>query len=421
MKPWLIRLSLVSALAVSIFGITSCEEPTGAPTIGFFRVMWNDDAATTATVGWSSTEDLSLQKIHFDEIDYGTQVDQYKYSQSPSAMTNHFNVPSAFARLKDLKPHTKYYFVIAGPKGVSARFWFETASDSAADRLSIVAGGDSRNNRVPRQSANSLVAKLRPHAVMFGGDMVETGTESLWMGWFEDWQKTIAADGRITPLIIAEGNHEGDTTILVDFFDTPTNVYYGVNFNDLLRVYTLNTEISVSGNQTNWLKTDLAANSGKFWKFAHYHKPMRPHHKSKGEGDNQYKYWSSLFYQYGMSVVVESDSHVVKSTWPLRPSSETGNIQGFVRDDQKGTVYLGEGCWGAPLRAADDNKAWTRDSGSFNHFNWMFIDRDQIEIRTVKVDNAANVGELTDDTRFEMPANIDIWSPNNGAVITIRK
>lgn len=96
-------------------------------------------------------------------------------------------------------------------------------------------------------------------------------------------------------------------------------------------------------------------------------------------------------------------------------------MQGFVRDDQKGTVYIGEGCWGAPLRAADDDKTWTRDSGSFNHFNWIFVDRDKIEVRTVKVDNAPEVGTLTDDTRFEVPANLDIWMPNNGDVITINK
>jgi acid phosphatase type 7 len=421
MKPWFIRLVVLTAFAISIIGITSCEEPTGAPTIGYFRVMWNEEASTTATVGWSSTEDLSTHKIYYDEVDYGGQVDQYKYSQSPNAITTKFNIPTAFARLKDLKPNTKYYFVIASSKSVSARYWFETASDSPADRLAIIAGGDSRNNRLPRQNANLLVAKLRPHAVMFGGDMVESGSQNLWMGWFEDWQKTIAADGRITPLIIAEGNHENDTTIMVAFFDTATNVYYGVNFNDLLRVYTLNSEISIGGDQTNWLKSDLAANTGKIWKFAHYHKPMRPHHKSKGEGDNQYKYWSGPFYQYGMNIVVESDSHVVKSTWPLRPSKESGNVEGFVRDDQKGTVFLGEGCWGAPLRSADDNKAWTRDSGSFNHFNWLFIDRDKVEVRTVKVDNAPDVGTLTDESRFEIPANLDIWSPNNGKVITVTK
>ena len=41
-------------------------------------------------------------------------------------------------------------------------------------------------------------------------------------------------------------------------------------------------------------------------------------------------------------------------------------------------------------------------------------------IRTVKVDNAQAVSELNDNGRFEMPAGIDIWSPSNGAVVTLK-
>ena len=63
---------------------------------------------------------------------------------------------------------------------------------------------------------------------------------------------------------------------------------------------------------------------------------------------------------------MESDAHLVKSTWPIRPSTDADNEEGFIRDDKNGTVYVGEGCWGAPLRGADDNKSWTRDSDSFN-------------------------------------------------------
>jgi hypothetical protein len=257
---------------------------------------------------------------------------------------------------------------------------------------------------------------------MFGGDMTESGTDKQWQEWLEDWQKTISEDGRITPLIIARGNHERDNKIMVNLFDTVPSVYYSVTIgNDLLKIYTLNSEASIAGSQTDWLKDDLKASQSVIWKFAQYHRPMRPHVKSKSEGDLQYAYWAQYFYKYQMNVVVESDAHTVKATWPIKPSILPGNDSGFVRDDVRGTVYLGEGCWGAPLRTNDDNKYWTRASGRFNHFNWIFVDKSKVEIRTINVDNAPQVGSLTDESRFEIPQNINIWKPKNGDLIVINK
>ncbi|MEL6534599.1 MAG: Ig-like domain-containing protein [Bacteroidota bacterium] len=155
------------------------------------------------------------------------------------------------------------------------------------------------------------------------------------------------------------------------------------------------------------------------WKIAQYHKPMRPHVSSKSEGNNQYNNWASLFYNYGVKLVVECDAHTVKSTWPVRPSTSGGSDEGFVRDDTYGTVYVGEGCWGAPLRSNNDNKNWTRNSGAFNQIKWIFVDQSKIETRTLRTDNAANVGSVSDSDIFRAPSNLDIWNPSNGSVITI--
>jgi len=386
----------------------------------YFRVMWNDDAATTATIGWSSELEPKNQKVYYDTVDHGMDVANYASSQTVDFSNQSFEMHNAFVHLKNLKSKTRYYFVVSNTEG-SRRLWFETSPDSPDERLSIIAGGDSRNNRKPRCNANRLVARLRPHVVVFGGDMTDGGTVNEWREWMEDWQLTFADDGRVTPLIIARGNHESRDDILINLFATPKGVYYGVNLGgSLARVYTLNTESSIAGDQTDWLKSDLAANASMVkWTLAQYHKPIRPHTKTKPEGDKQYTYWAGLFHEYGMDLVVECDTHTVKTTWPLRPSTEPGNDSGFVRDDATGTVFIGEGCWGAPLKPNDDNKSWTRDSGRFNHFSWIFMDQKQIEIRTVKVDNMDNVESLSDTTRFSIPADLDIWKPTNGEVITI--
>ena len=79
--------------------------------------------------------------------------------------------------------------------------------------------------------------------------------------------------------------------------------------------------------------------------------PMRPHVGAKGEGTNPMK-WAATFYQYGLDLAIECDSHVMKRTQPLVP--DANGDEGFraTSDDPRATVYIGEGCWGAPLRAA---------------------------------------------------------------------
>ncbi|MFA0964304.1 Ig-like domain-containing protein [Roseivirga sp. BDSF3-8] len=386
-----------------------------------YRVMWHDDPATSMVIGWNQASGTS-PVVYFGKADEGPNYSAYPYSKTPDRSVAYKGMNNHFARLTGLEPNTAYYFVIHDSEGTSRRLWFKTAPGTQEERLSFIAGGDSRNNRTPRINANKLVAKLRPHAVFFGGDMTDSGFDSQWQGWFDDWQHTIGADGRMIPVMAARGNHEGSNSDLVNLFDVPnSSVYYALTFgNGLVRAYTLNTEISTAGDQSTWLAGDLAANPGTVWKMAQYHKPMRPHVSGKAEGNGQYSNWANLFHENKVKLVIECDAHTVKTTWPVRPSTEAGSDEGFIRDDQNGTVYAGEGCWGAPLRNNDDAKTWTRNSGSFNQFKWIFVDQNQMEVRTIKVDNADQVGQVSDANIFLPPANLDIWSPSNGEVVTIR-
>ncbi|MEM6380831.1 MAG: metallophosphoesterase, partial [Bacteroidota bacterium] len=311
--------------------------------------------------------------------------------------------------------------MIKDTEGVSRQMSFKTLPDNPYERLSIVAGGDSRNHRRARQKANLLVAKLRPHAVMFGGDMTGGDVAKQWTAWMDDWQRTITTDGQLIPIIPARGNHEKSNQSLIDLFDVKNEkIYYALNLGgSLLRVYTLNSMIAAGGDQKAWLENDLTRNGHIKWKMAQYHHAIRPHNSKKSERNVQLKNWANLFYKHGVDLVCESDSHVAKTTYPIRPSRAVGSDEGFIRDDVNGTVYIGEGCWGAPLRRNNDDKSWTRASGSFNQFKWIFVDLDGIEIRTIKVDNAEQVEALTIDDIFATPARLDVWNPSTGSVIRI--
>ncbi len=385
-----------------------------------YRAMWRDDPSTTMVIGWDQIAGSSAQ-IFFDQQDHGTNLAAYAYRQRAEVTTQARGMYNHFARLYNLLPATVYYFVLVDSDGPSRRMSFRTAPADPRERLSIISGGDSRNHRDARRNANLLVSKLRPTAIMFDGDMTAEGTPTEWTEWFDDWQLTIGSDGRLFPLIVARGNHEAENQILVDLFDVPhPEVYYAMTLGgNLLRVYTLNSLIPEGGRQRDWLEADLNRSQNVVWRFAQYHCPIRPHTASKPERDELLINWATLFQKYQVHVAIECDAHVVKTTWPIRPSREPGSAQGFIRDDDRGTVYLGEGGWGAPLRANNDDKVWTRNSGTFNQFNWIFVDQYKIEARTIKTDGAATVGEVSPYNIFEPPFGLTVWTPSNGGVIVI--
>ena len=228
----------------------------------------------------------------------------------------------------------------------------------------------------------------------------------------------------MTPIIAARGNHEFSNDDIINIFDTPGNdVYFALNFGgDLLRAYTLNSLIFAGGAQSDWLDDDLSnVGANAIWRTAQYHFPIRPHVESKLDNFIQYLFWSDLFADNRVQLVVECDAHTVKTTWPIVPSSGSGSEEGYIRDDINGTVFTGEGCWGAPLRDDDDGKGWTRSSGKFNQFKWIVIDRYKIELRTIKVDNADEVGSINCHDIRRAPNGLDVWdNDNNDEVVIIR-
>lgn len=408
MKKLLLTLALLA-------GASTC---TMQAATDYHRLSWRADPSTTMVVGWRQNGGSS-PVVHYGTTDYGTNYASYPSSATPARTTTAKGMTHNFARLTGLQPDTAYYYVVRDSSGTSARMWFRTAPSSAKD-FSFVAGGDSRNNRVPRQNANLLVSKLRPLFVLFGGDYTDTNTDVQWSEWFADWQLTKSTDGRMYPIVATRGNHD-DNLSLVDMFDIPSsNVYYALPVGgSYMRLYTLNSEITPGSTQGTWLTNDLAANASVKWKIAQFHKPMYPHEPGKAENTAIYSAWAQPFFDYGMRLVVDSDSHCVKHTWPLQPTGNTSVNSAFTRNDAAGTVYVGEGCWGAPLRAGTDVKPWTRDAASFNSFHWVHTRSDRMEVRTINVDNASSVGTVSDSSPFTLPSGLNVWSPSNGAVITI--
>ncbi|TXC85380.1 T9SS type A sorting domain-containing protein [Luteibaculum oceani] len=435
----------------------------------YFRTMWRADPSTSMVVGWSQTPGSINNGISFElyyaTTDFGTDLSLYKEKGARALVDRSVSafkgLDHYFVRLANLSPKTPYYFVLVyrdalGREQVSDRYWFKTASDNPSDPISIIAGGDSRLNVdggpvalaesvTIRQEANRIVAKLRPDMVAFGGDYTFANTEQEWDAWFADWELTYTDDNKITPIVAAMGNHEASpfgcpdcgNFVVERLFDTPhPDVYYALSFNgNLLRMYTLNTEMTISGEQTDWLNNDLDSVDGSvYWKIAQYHKPIRPHHSSKSDKNDAFDNWAEPFYEKQVRLVVECDAHVVKTTWPLIPTrTSSGTTECgkdvdhnyFIAENGRGTVYVGEGTWAA-IRMADDAKTWTRDMGTLNQVKWIWVNKNEIQVRSAQTyfpDNpnyASSVTPLTEENRFMVPDGLSIWEPENGAVTIIK-
>ena len=452
------KLLLVFALFI---GFVASAQPK------YFRTMYYGDPSQGFTIGFS--EDLLSipfsYQLYYSEIDHGTNIEDYALDNEPVGVDRTVQLMKGmrhhFVRLKNLKPNTFYYFVVqyTGPAGhisnVSDRFYCKTMSNNSQDPISFVAGGDSRLNIdegpiatiesiTIRKEANKMVAKLSPDFVAFGGDFTFANTEIEWIQWFKDWELTYSNDGKITPIVPAIGNHEVlpfgcpqcDNSVIHNLFDTPSkDNYYAVSFNNnLLRMYTLNTEMTIEGAQTDWLLDDLANNRKTLWKSAQYHKPMRPHEAGKSDKNDAFENWAIPFYNEQVRLVIECDAHVVKTTWPLYPTLESDGEticgqpvdHNFARiDNGKGTTFVGEGTWAA-LRTGDDPKLWTRDLGSINQVKWVWVYENEIQVRTVQTyktndpEYVNNVETLNNDSRFTIPNGIALWEDQEGPLLTIR-
>lgn len=383
-----------------------------------YRVTWNTDPTAEATIAWNQKQgDPGV--VYYGTLDHKRHHEKYEKSQKVDRVQDFHEMKNCFVRLKGLLPDTEYFFVIRDQQGVSRRLKFRTAA-SKPTAFTFVAGGDSRNGRAVRQSANLMVSKLKPSFVAFTGDMISKDTAKCWTAWFDDWQETIAKDGTVVPIVAHRGNHEGIPESIHHLFDTPKDAYYCIAIGgDLFRYYALNSMIPADGEQGKWLKADLAKNYKKFTHLAAgYHHPMRPHVKSKKEGKNPYK-WAETFYKYGLDVSFESDSHVLKRTLPLKPN--TAGEEGFsvAKGDKNATVYTGEGCWGAPLRSANDAKSWTLDCTKANGFDWIRVSPEKIQIKTVFIKDVAKVGEVKSSNSYQNPQGLTTWQAKGGEVVTI--
>lgn len=365
--------------------------PLEGTTPAHWRVVWQDNPANEAFIGWSTANKPGASTVYYDTQPRGGKVDAYAHKRPAAVIGKYSSRDTLYystAELRKLKPDTTYWFVMVSDESASREFHFKTAPEGDAE-FKLLYGGDSRSNRDSRRAMNMRLRALLTEepdilALAHGGDYVSDGDKlEQWIEWLTDHELTVTAAGRMLPVIPARGNHEAESVIFDEIFHQPggkAKNYYPTRLGSEFLLVNLNTEISAGGDQAEFLEKTLKGHTTVRWQLANYHRPAYPAVKKPGSA---LKYWVPLFEQYDLDVALESDGHTYKRTCAIRDG----------KPDPTGVTYIGEGGLGVKQRTPDPERWYFADGkvGSSHHVQRLTVKRDSL-----KVDTIAHDGKLLD-------------------------
>ena len=354
-----------------------------------WRVIWNGDASTEATISWSTAEEGSKHQVLYvtdDKKNLRTQVCQsngaYTVGKDGGPVYYHH------ARLTGLKPDTRYHFIMESDGVKSRQLHFKTAPASGTG-FSFIHGGDSRSGHTARARMNLRIAAIardddKVIAFAHGGDYIVSGKSwKQWRLWLSQHELTTAENGRVLPVIPTWGNHDGGVLYFEIFdLDQKTERWHTTQLGKDVAMVTLDTN-SPAAEQAEWLENQLAELRPKNkWLMVQYHRPMYP--AVKGPARHA-PVFCPLFDKYLVDLALESDGHCMKRTIPIRDG----------KPHPEGLVYLGEGGLGVGQRKTDPNRWYFKDggkTGSEHHVVRVDITDEALRSRFILMD-----GKVWDD------------------------
>ncbi|MCC5876660.1 MAG: metallophosphoesterase family protein [Candidatus Sumerlaeia bacterium] len=350
-----------------------------APDSGTFhhRVLWIKDPASQAVLSWNTREEGTNNRVYFDRVSRAGDIESYSKS-SKSFKTGKYTMrevdhnwvdPAHYhhVHLSDLRPDTVYYVVFATDESVSQEFHFRTAPGDDKD-VAVLFGGDSRiggsdpydhNDRQKMNRRMSILFEENPDIIAFvhGGDYCQLAEWRYLEPWLSDHELTTTSKGRLLPIIPARGNHDRGVGY-VEMFSWPDlgqDYYFETTLSSRVSIITLNTEISLGGDQRDWLDSTLErVRPENRWVVASYHRPSYPSVRTYQDGATRRDNWVDIFEKYTIDLALESHDHALKRTVPIRAGEH---------DPENGVVYIGDGGLGVPQRNPDPERWYLQEPG----------------------------------------------------------
>lgn len=386
-EKWRKLGSCLPLLAVAVLILASANSASSSlqasdPPQGIHLTWGRNDTAHTIVITWKTTGAETGDLVLYDTQPREGNPNLYKHQ----TMGSHHTYSGAGGYIHDvqltgLSPNTIYYFICGGENGGwSEERSFRTAPETSTN-IRFVVGGDSRSGGDwPRWRDNisRTMAKFNPSFVLFNGDFVRQGDYQWeWDNWFAAAQEYWVDNDNLTiPIIPCIGNHElygdpGGAAYYGQFYlpYLPADEkWYSLNWGPDLHIIVLNSETSVSGDQLDWLKSDLIAHEDYRWKVAIFHKPAFSGGIHESTLSIQ-RYWVPLFDNYHVDLVISGHDHDYERTYPINYTiSENTPMQ----SPENGTIYIVSGGWGAPLRPGSPD--WWSAYGPEREYHFVVVD-----------------------------------------------
>ncbi|WP_114749676.1 purple acid phosphatase family protein [Pleomorphovibrio marinus] len=360
------------------------------------RILWTQNPSKHAVVSWTTFSATQKATVYFDTQSREGDLAAYTH-KSELALTGEITLTDSdmemevprghynHAEMKGLNADSRYYFVVESDGKVSEEMYFITAPDSDKE-ISLFWGGDSRMGAADpryagvhphenRKAMNRLMSELLAenpniYALAHGADWGVTADWRHLYWWFHDHELTTTEDGRVLPLIASRGNHDRSIGFEENFWlgeDLPTGQYYYTSqLTPEVALVTLNTEVSITGDQRQWLEKELASlRPNNRWLMVQYHVPAYPAVKdfNATTASRVRNFWVPLFEEYQVDLAAEADGHCLKRTLPIKGG----------KHDPEGVIYIGEGGLGVPQRETDNSRWFVQEPGMATSAHHVFL------------------------------------------------
>jgi hypothetical protein len=307
------------------------------------------------------------------------------------------------AYLYDMLPDTLYTIRIYYEDKLQAEEKYHTLPiDTTKRNVTIAMGGDAGFTELAYKTGKQA-AQYKPDVIVLGGDIAyDNGMDTCYYTWDQFlgiFEYMNQVKGSLIPFIFSIGNHDSGVeslslrTMKQDAYGPPYYTFFpqhsqtGANGEIIKEVPDVEERLSYSyhivggslqfnldsgyvagygGAQLEWMRT-LTNKYTELPKFAYYHVPI---YWVTGLWDpvaagivQGMQYWVPEFDRSKFMSVWENHSHLMKRTKPLK-----GGVP-----HENGTIYLGEGCWGAlcyGLPLENSTGIFENYDSGINHF-WL--------------------------------------------------
>ena len=333
------------------------SDPAADGTPFHVRLSWENDPTTSITVHWETDPWLPGYN---PRVELGREADDISIDCKGESFRTYFSdYEQHEVELACLLPATTYYYRYGSPDyGWSEVLSFRTPPDGMEEYTFCVVG-DSRSASADSTDVSewgrvaSAAAAEDPFFSLLLGDEVFLGYED------EYWPPCL---GEGEPLfkegsaMASHGNHEEYAMEYFDRFSLPGNERWysfdvgGIHFVCLDTGLMDYSERPLLAQQSPWLEEDLqqAEEGGVEWTVVFFHRP--PYASGEGYGDQPdiVAEWVPIFDRYGVDLVLTSHEHFYQRSFPMR-EGQALTAAGNLYADPGGTVYVIQGCGGAPF------------------------------------------------------------------------